>query len=435
MKENELFGSRGRGSRRGGIYIVVMGVAMIVSIIGIASIHIVRLETRNALAVEEMSRAQLAAMSGIEYAVMRLKSDPDWRDNFVSGQWVTHNAEGESWGQMAGTGQFQFRLTDEDGDLSDSITDAVTLRSVGFAGTSSSVLEVALQPTGQGLSSLSASLHSAGDIYAEDPIRTDQTVSSNGNIDVTSSYIYGEPDYAAQAVGTITGSVYNADKKPNMSPALDMPTINTALEYYESRGTHIAYSQVPAGHIQNVVISPGNNPYSTGNTNSEGIYVIDCQGNDLHIRDSRINGTLVLLNAGSGTRLEGDMSWEPAASNLPALLVQGDLRMDWSAPLGLSESSLNINFNPVGSPYEGEADNDQNDSYPGDLKGFVYISGNLDVKQDAKISGILVVGGTVIVNDDLNLNYNIDLYNNAPPGFAAGNAVSIVPGSWKRVSH
>ena len=58
-------------------------------------------------------------------------------------------------------------------------------------------------------------------------------------------------------------------------------------------------------------------------TNAQGLYWINCAGNKLVIERSRIKGTLLVLNPGSGSMIgAGPISWSPATPGYPALLVR-----------------------------------------------------------------------------------------------------------------
>ena len=148
-----------------------------------------------------------------------------------------------------------------------------------------------------------------------------------------------------------------------MTPLLEMPDPDKVFEYYLSNGTPISYGQLAAGCIENVVLSAGNNPYGTQVTNVQGIYVINCQGSKVIVRNCRIRGTLVFVNASAGVDLEECIVWEPHIANFPAMMVQGNLTMAWTSQTLLSEQSLGVNFNPSSTPYQSGSDSDMLDSY------------------------------------------------------------------------
>ena len=89
-----------------------------------------------------------------------------------------------------------------------------------------------------------------------------------------------------------------------------------------------------------MVLSATHNPYGSQVTNAQGIYVIDCQGSQVIVSNSRIVATLVFVNATSQVLLQNSINWEPTVSNFPAMMVQGSLSMDWLQQTSLSEVSV-----------------------------------------------------------------------------------------------
>jgi hypothetical protein len=95
--------------------------------------------------------------------------------------------------------------------------------------------------------------------------------------------------------------------------------------------------------------------------------------------------------------------------------------------------SAGINFNPVGTPYQGIADSDTTDTYPSLIKGLVYVSGNVTTTNHPTIDGGLIVGGTLSTSSDLDLTYRSTYFDNPPPGFTAPSKIQAGPGTWKKV--
>jgi len=137
--------------------------------------------------------------------------------------------------------------------------------------------------------------------------------------------------------------------------------------------------------IRGEVLSPLSNPFGA-NLNGEGVYVIDCLGQQVVIAESRIVATIVLVNPASGSGVQNAVNWEPAVANYPALLVDGSMRFEFdNTPL--SEAAVKTNFNPAGTPYLGSEDSDKKDEYPSLIKGLVYVSGDLTVHQTPTLQG------------------------------------------------
>ncbi len=424
---------RGRPpARRGTIYVAVLGVTMIVAVMALAGASISRLELRIAGDQVDQQQARLLARSAIEFGLHWIEETPSWRADLQADPNLITHAFGE--------GAFECLVVDSDGSLVDDTTDGVTLYGYGEVGGAVAVESVHLMAAGDGLTCLEAALHSGssfslttGDILARHDINTNQMVSANGTISANANYATIEGD--AWATGAIAGQVAGS-KWQNEGTPREMPG-DSVFDYYTATGAWIDITSLPEASgsrvIEKQVLSPASNPY--GATNPEGIYVIDCQGQSLLIKESRIVGTLVLLNPGTDCETDSVLLMEPAVANYPVLLVDGDFRIG-SSNLTMKEGGfggLDTNFNPVGTPYEGTEDSDQSDSYPSRLLGLVYVRGTARFEgiDFPRIDGGLVCG-SLVSDTGYTVNYD-DLYlNYPPPGFRNGDTMAIIPGTWRR---
>ncbi|MBI2481759.1 MAG: carbohydrate binding domain-containing protein [Planctomycetia bacterium] len=188
------------------------------------------------------------------------------------------------------------------------------------------------------------------------------------------------------------------------------------------------------------VLSPASNPFGTAN--SKGIYILDCGGGKISIRNSRIVGTLILKNQNEGgSEIAGSLHWAPAVisadpmvTNLPALLSNKRLNLNFTST-ALNEGLANANFNPTGTMYNGSQDSDKSDTYPSLISGIVYTEKKIEIANSPTITGVLVGHDDITAtNATLTLKYNPLYFNyNAPPGFQATVTNYIVPGSYKQV--
>jgi hypothetical protein len=177
--------------------------------------------------------------------------------------------------------------------------------------------------------------------------------------------------------------------------------------------------------IQRKLLGPGLNQLYTGApTNSNGIYWIDCGGGKLTIDRSRILGTLLVLNPGTGSCIDhGPIHISPYSAGYPALVVNGNFTIRPSFR-GLNEaesSEAGTNFNPTEMPYEfnnvlcNSTDTSPNDIYPSEILGLVAVSGNLTFENQPRVRGQIVVGGTITGTVDL--EHRLDAVYSPPPGF------------------
>jgi hypothetical protein len=254
-------------------------------------------------------------------------------------------------------------------------------------------------------------------------------VSSNRTIDLDAG-ITG----SAWSTGDISGGGVSGNKYEDQSPPRTVPDVANTLDYYLANGTAIDINSIPGQSISKQVLSPTYNPY--GAANSLGIYVIDCKNQQLTIAKCRLECTLVItgVNSALPVLINNGLHWDPPFRNFPALIVQGNCTMAWRGDQQLDETAENANYNPAAAPYRGFSDSDQTDKYPGQIKGLVYVSGNLSITKPAKFDGIVIVGGATSISDAVTVSYSTNSRDYPPPGFSEGSAMRILPQTWRRVS-
>lgn len=192
--------------------------------------------------------------------------------------------------------------------------------------------------------------------------------------------------------------------------------------------------------MDRVLLSPTSNPYGT--PNPQGIYIINCNNQPLTIGSCRIAGTLVLIGAGSGTTIQGPITWEPALPGYPALLSDSAISINFSGSAPLGEATYGINFNPPGTPYPyvgGTADTTASDAFPSIINGLIYCGGNLTFAANTSpsVNGCIVASGNLAFNAiSVSLVYGNGSYVSPPPGFSTSQtALYPVGGTWQRVTH
>ena len=412
-----------RPPRRGIVYLLVLGTASIIAVLTLGGLLVLRSQRKSSASETDATEARLYAQSGLEIGMQIITSDSNWRTNYTSGTWRTN--------QPIGSGTYSLDGVDPtDGNLANSSNDSLVLTATGVKGLATQKLQVTVFAKAKGLSCLQVDMVAGGTITFNGTNVAGGTVSSNAGISASSSAVGAN----VEAVGSITGSTYQQTvTTPITARALPQSSV---FNYYVANGTAISMASMPLSGssrlIDRKLISPNSNPFGA-TKNPKGIYIIDCGGSPVTIRDSRIVGTLVLLNCPATTWIDGSINWEPAITNYPALLVQG------SAIIGTDHNSLsessgsNFNFNPSGTPYNGTADSDTSDNYPSIIKGIVYVSQNLTLVDQATFEGVVVVGGAITSAQELDLTYNATYYNDAPPGFAAQTQVYISPGTFQRM--
>lgn len=427
MKRKQLPNPKPNQNRAGYLFVGVLFTTVLVASVGLSALVATQRALVSARDREEQVQAHLLARSAIEWGLQVLKDDTNWRTSY------SHSVTAETTGLNGGT--MSFLLLDDDGSLSDNTTDTATLRGIGIFGDAIAAYEVDIIPTGPALASLACGLAAYGNIG----LTTDADLTSTGIVhagnSVTNALIPGTISANVEAVNTIFADTYGTTTSgatPRTFPSKD------TLGWYREVGTTIRISSLPLDSgdrvIERQLLSSNNNPYGA-ETNPYGIYVIDCQNQKLVIKDCRIAATLVILNPGAGSETASSVLWEPAIANLPALLVDGDFTFHHGQD-ALKEGNLLTNFNPSGAEYQGESDNDTNDSYPSLIRGLVAIFGTMTVDDhdiDVTFEGC-VLCQTCNMYGQLFILYS-DLYTlSPPPGFRDGTEMAIIPGTWRRVA-
>ncbi|MCH7595425.1 MAG: hypothetical protein IID35_02605 [Planctomycetes bacterium] len=411
--------------RRGSIYVMVLGTSLVVTVIGLSALTITRIERRSAESTGDFAQARLYAQSAIDMGRLRIRNDPDWRTSYTNGDWEIRRAIGSGTYTVGG-------YDPVDGILDDGSSDPLILKGIGFEGAARYQLQVQLEAQGQALTCLEVALHTGDNLlFSGSTAQCDQVISSNNNIDATSCDIFSE----VQVVGSASGGTYWITPITGITPRT-MPD-STVFDYYIANGTPIDVGLLPkigpTPAIKEVVLSPASNPY--GPTNPEGIYVIDLMGQQLKFRKCRIVGTIVLLNGTADCTTLDWINWEPAVANYPSLMVRGDFIFNTDSTQPLVESSpTNVNYNPIGTPYNGDEDDLIDDTYPTVFGGLYYVSGSASIATGSHpaFDGVFVVGNTLTTNGDVTLTYRSTFLSNPPPGFGSAVKMSIVPGTWKQ---
>ncbi len=134
-----MMGGTGLTRRRGSAYIGLIGVAMIVTVIGLSALLGVRVELRTARLTEASAASQFVAPSIIEVGLLRINEDPDWRRTYTHDVWGIE--------ETIGALKYTLKLVDEqDGDLANDPTDLARLYAKTTVGDAVGIYSVLLKP-------------------------------------------------------------------------------------------------------------------------------------------------------------------------------------------------------------------------------------------------------------------------------------------------
>lgn len=414
-----------RSAPRGSIYVLVLiTVAAAVAMV-LTGMALQRVWARWTGLTADQAEARVLARSALELGAQYVNSNTNWRTTLASnGRWLTNAALGH--------GAISVVATDPvDGNFTNNPDDPLVLTGTGVVGQAQQMVSITLTPVYQAMPVLSTSLFAT---TAIDPLRPGATLTSS-NVAASNGYIKGGGCIVAtpvEAVGTITGTLFASTQMPGVA-ARTFPTLAQASAYYTgaASGT-ILRSNISGSTIQKVLISPASNPYG-GTVNAQGIYVIDCSGGSLTIRNCRIVGTLIVLNCSTLT-ISNSVLWEPAVAGYPAVIVNGQIKIDLSG-LQLSEVTLLTNFNPPGTPYNGSSNILTLDTYPCKIRGIIYCDGNFSTPASdvLTLQGTVLCGGTIDFDGTATITNDPNLTSFPPPGFRTGPTMVVQAGSWKQL--
>lgn len=413
-----------RASRPGSTYVIVLGVAMIVSICTFAGMQVARLQLRTTKANNDLEVAKLQALAGVEHAIAAIRANSNWR--------TTYTSEATGFQFQDGVKSFAWQLIDEDGSLSNDPTDAVTIVGTGRCGEAVWLQRAWARPDrGLPLEALNTAVHSSGELSVPTaktlsasgaPVSTDRNLALEGTI-------AGDAHAASRTGG---GNITGASVIPMEPKGVPYPS---AFNDYMARATPLAY----VGNMERVVLAPDVNEYG-GGLNADGVYSIDTAGSDLVIRNTRLYGTLV-INAGTrSVTIDQSCSMRPYRDDFPVLVIKGYavyLGLDSTgANEFLDEAQLGHNFNPPGAPYQNAADAGQTGRYPSEIRGLVHVMGTTYLTASGVYRGALLVQGKLtLTSGSPQFIHDRNLILNPPLGYSSnpnGTDMILQSRSWTR---
>ena len=128
---------------RGTMYVLCLGVAMMVTVIGLSALTAARIQLRATDETNHRTAARFYAQSALETAFLIINLTSNWRTSLGAGQWVIE--------QPLGEGTFTIEATFvDDGDGQEN-NNPVVLTGIGFSGPAQHIIEVTVIPQGTGM--------------------------------------------------------------------------------------------------------------------------------------------------------------------------------------------------------------------------------------------------------------------------------------------
>lgn len=319
--------------RRGSVYLLVLGLSMLVTVIGLGSVAVSRLTARTVSEGKDFTDARMLAFSAAEHAFTRINADTNWRTTF-NGQTI----------QMSlGRGTFSWHITDEsDGNLTDDPTEAFTIWTTGTVGRASYSMKVHMVPGSSSTSRFTAGVCSLGSVSLAGSAvidSYDSTLGAYGGSNVGSAAVVRTNSTGANTVSLGGGTKIKGSVQ--VGPGADPSTVisNTSLV----TGTKTAMSQqitLPT------LTAPTNLGASTGDMSYTSTQVGTLSGNyhvnNLTVGNSgrmKISGAVTMLVDGN-INLSGSGVVEILSGGSLTIYVKGSTSIGNGASMSIDGQNL-----------------------------------------------------------------------------------------------
>ena len=239
-----------RHNRSGSIYTITVGCCLIVTVLGYSALTLVRVQRQTVTSNNRASLATRAALSGLQMAFYRIKTESNWRTKLRNGQWDSDQST--DWWD---SGMLRFTGVDPiDNDLLDSDVDPVVITATGKSGDAVQIKTATIEFRREGIRCLESSLHANGVLTINgSTVRSDNIISSNSAIEALNGAQVHAPAEAARSVSNDFTSIYHRGTSTSGTWPRDMPNVSKVLDAYPS-ATLINFRDLPNN---NVLSNPG----------------------------------------------------------------------------------------------------------------------------------------------------------------------------------
>jgi hypothetical protein len=413
--------------RRGSVYLLVLGLGLILTVIGVTVVAVGRVSARSMNESRDWAEAQTLAFSAVERGLAQMNAATDWRKTF----------DGKTTQGNCGRGSVSWRVVDEgDGSLTDGANDPCTVYATGTVGRAVCALQVHMAMVAGPLPSLKTALTAKGGVT----ITSGDTLTlvggglaSNGTVTVTKN---------AKIAGDVQAKILSLNSRATLTgtrnvpgPTMTMPD-SGVFAFYKNLATPVGPTSSWwwwQAYMTNVNLNPTSNPQ--GAANVDGVYYIDSGGVDLYLDHCNFQGTLVVdcapgtLYLGAGTKIDN------YRADYPALIVNGDTVMNFATegqprPWGPQRRGGGFCHN---RHYWSWFSFLWYWSDPGEVLGLVHVIGDLTMQQSSGVDGCVIVEGAVSCQGNNEIDADPDLYLFPPVGYCNG-PPKPGPDAWNRVA-
>jgi hypothetical protein len=220
--------------RTGGVYIAVLGSAMLIALLGMCALMGQRIQNRLVRSSSDIRQAQLNAYTAVELALLTMKQDTSWRANNVNGNWFVNRS--------TGNGTCTVNVVDPvDSSLTNNGDDSVVVTGIGYCGQAEQRVKVTVDPRKDPLSCLRSAIAVGGSIgVVSDIFRTNGLTTAN-QIFASGSQVYGKVEATSITGGTFNGTTttVTSDKRPKM------PDWTSVFQYYKDNAASLDINSLP----------------------------------------------------------------------------------------------------------------------------------------------------------------------------------------------
>lgn len=421
---------RGR-SRRGGAYVLVLGVTTMVGVMGVGAVLAQRVQFQARSFVEHSVAARIAAIAGLEMAMQQIDEDDQWRellvadpsfpDVEVNGVTVAVTAASVGGGAID----------------PDDPAGPIELRAIAQIGSTRQSYRVVLEPIIGGIDPLSHSLVANGAIefqeesqaHAERPIHAAEASASDA--DVYADVHVTEPVSGSSFRGAVVDDA--------AAPAV--PELPAGFGDLLVSPVTIRASQLPVRDgVYRVtgVLGPGVNTVG-GSASVSGHYIIDGESEEVAIEGLRLLGSLAASRISGPLVVSGSNNLTANGTSAPVLIVAGNVEFSMR-PGPLDEQATGINYNPPGVPADdGTTDSDTNDTYPSLITGAIWVGGSGDASirfPGLWLRGSLLARDAIVVDSHavVRVQHLESLVTSPPEALGQQAGLRIDPTSWTRIT-
>ncbi len=376
---------RRRSYRAGYLYIAVVFTTLILVTIVATAINVSTLRTKTEVSPWMRSAVLRAAESEIHRIAVTMRDNASWR-------WSNQNNVFSTWRASGNTSVFgevlvRHRYLDVDGDLTDSLEDAVELQVHAKNMDAETAISVNLVSDPQPYEFLQNSTTTLGDLE----VNSQAMITCGSAVHVGDDFQGSNSGVLATRLLKVVGSVSapvrgDVESGDNVSLVNLVPRFVLAGEVMDTNMIPMVGGKL---RIEDELISPANNPF--GAVSPDGIYVINAGGAPVRISNCRIVATLVIQQAAS-VQVRKGIVWECPVEGGALLVTTAPVEL-MNIDATLDESLHGVNFNPSTTPYR---DNQSNattlDLYPQTLRGWIHTTDDFVVNQPAD-KPLNVLGG------------------------------------------